>query len=587
MYSILFAGLFALQLQAAEKPAVADAGADRPNVVFILIDDLSHYGITAYGADRISSEQGFFTNVTFRTPRIDSLAADGLRCDYAYVYPLCEPSRVALMSGMNNNRNFIEPKALFESQITFGDVFKRAGYATCIAGKWKQSRGTREFPGKEYIYRFGWDEFYCFDVIGEGRRMIEPWLVLNGTSKTYTGVDPETGRRWFGPDICNRYALDFIDRHKDEPFFLYYPLLLVHDEHTPTPDTVPRSAYDDFDIDLKTEYGHLKGDDRRYFPDMLAYMDKMVGRILDKLAEHGLREKTLVVVMGDNGTKECFSHVLPDGTVFPGGKGDSKENGTHVPLLLSRPGTIPANGVYKGLIDVTDIYPTLCDAAGIQLPNGDTIDGVSFWKQAIGERGTEHRRSFYVWYNANHSCTNTPGVQRYAQTRDFKRYAPDADFPAGRFFDLRTDPFEEAGGNPKEWKYLWRKWHYQGLDIDQLTPEQRAAYDELGEVLAANRYVPVERLQAIKSEIPLRAGQSRELRAKVFPADATRQNVIWMSSDPSIASVDKFGMLTAHREGAVDISVYTWDDAYPVANDKEQSFLKTGIQDRITVAVER
>ena len=129
--------------------------AEQPNVVLILIDDLSHYGVTAYGANRISSIKGAFTNKPFSTPRIDRLAVEGLRCDNAYVYPLCEPTRIALMSGQYNSRNFLRCKAQHASEITFGDVFQRAGYATGIFGKWKQTRGTREIPGKDYIYEFG------------------------------------------------------------------------------------------------------------------------------------------------------------------------------------------------------------------------------------------------------------------------------------------------------------------------------------------------------------------------------------------------------------------------------------------------
>ena len=189
--------------------------AARPNVVLILIDDLNHYGVTAYGANRISEWSGLFTNKTFSTPRIDRLAYEGLRCDNAYAYPLCEPTRIALMSGQYNSRNFLRCKAQHASEITFGDVFQRAGYATGIFGKWKQTRGTKEIHGKDYIFEFGWDEFCCFDVVGEGQRFINPNLVINGKQANYSqrkDLDPATGRRWYGPDICNRYALDFIDR---------------------------------------------------------------------------------------------------------------------------------------------------------------------------------------------------------------------------------------------------------------------------------------------------------------------------------------------------------------------------------------
>ena len=160
--------------------------AARPNVVLILIDDLNHYGVTAYGANRISEWSGLFTNKTFSTPRIDRLAYEGLRCDNAYAYPLCEPTRIALMSGQYNSRNFLRCKAQHASEITFGDVFQRAGYATGIFGKWKQTRGTKEIHGKDYIFEFGWDEFCCFDVVGEGQRFINPNLVINGKQANYS-----------------------------------------------------------------------------------------------------------------------------------------------------------------------------------------------------------------------------------------------------------------------------------------------------------------------------------------------------------------------------------------------------------------
>lgn len=580
-YWITGLGLVAGSAQAVAKPVAADL--NKPNVVFVLIDDLSHYGVTAYGADRITSNQGIFTNELFATPRIDTLARDGMRCEYAYAYSLCEPTRVALMTGMNNNRNFIQAKSLYESQITFGDLFQKAGYVTGITGKWKQSRGTKEVPGKDYIYQFGWDELLCFDVIGEGRRMIEPWMVENGTPRSFTGIDPVTGRRYYGPDLINRFALEFIEKNKEQPFFLYYSMVLVHDEHTPTPDTRPKELFDEFDIEKKAEFGPMKGDERIYFPDMLNYMDKMVGKVLDKLDELGLSENTLLVVMGDNGTKECFSHVLPDGSVYPGGKGSTAENGNRVPLLLRWPGQIPAGQVYRGMVNLTDIYPTLFEAAGIPVPNSDKIDGKSFWPQATGKSADIHRETIYTWYNANQPSTDLSGLLEYAHTKEFKRYAPHKGFPQGRFFDLRTDPLEQAG-KPVV-KFSWDRWHYSGLDVAKLTPEQQAAYAALGKVLDANRYVPVEGLEIIKSEIPVRVGDSRTLECRVVPAHATRQNVIWESSDLSVASVDKFSTVTAHKPGRVTVTAYSWDDAYPVASNAARSFSKEGIRASVSLDV--
>ena len=464
----------------------------RPNVVFILIDDLSHYGVSSYGATHLNSTQvdtngdPFFETTPVATPQIDRLADEGLLAGNAFAYAICEPTRVALMSGMNNNRNYIQTKALHESQITFGDIFKKAGYATGIAGKWKQSRGTAAIPGKDYVDQFGWDDVYCFDVVGEGSRHIDPNFVINGVvtyfKKQNGGIDPVTGRRWYGPDLINRFALNFIEAHQDEPFFLYYSMLLVHDEHTPTPDTEPHSIFDNWEAGYApqpavNEYGSFKGDDRRYFPDMVAYMDKMIGNIIDKLDDLNLRENTLIVLMGDNGTKSAYSYTLSDGTEFIGGKGECRANGLQVPLLLSQPGTIAPGIEYNGLINLTDIFPTICDAAGLEIPNADDLDGISFWPQAIGNTATAHRDHIYTWYNANKPMTDTTKLVQYAQEIDFKRYAPDENdppnFPQGRFFDLRTDPLEL----------------YSGLDLTTLAVEEQAAYDRLGIVLANNTEV--------------------------------------------------------------------------------------------------
>ncbi len=559
--------------------------ASQPNVVLVLIDDLSHYGVTAYGANKIGSMEDAFEPILVETPNIDRVGVEGVRCDHAYVYPICEPTRIALMSGKTNMRNFLKPKAQHQSDITFGDLFKRAGYATCMVGKWKQSRGTDEISAKEYIYEFGWDEFRCFDVTGEGRRMIEPTVVENGVLKTYRGLDPVSGRRYYGPDLFNRYALDFITRHKDQPFFLYYPMVLVHDEHTPTPDTRPKALFDDFDVKKRIGNQRMLGDERAYFPDMLAYTDKMVGQVVDHLEKLGLAENTLVIVMGDNGTKECFYHQLPDGSIVRGDKGSNKEGGLHVPLLVSYPQGIPAGQVYDGLVHVTDILPTLCEAVGIELVDPASIDGISFWDQLTGRNTAEHREHIYAWYNANSPVTDQSAKLEYAFTKSFKRYAPSTLYPQGRFFDLRTDRFEKMG-TKKKYPRLWNKWHHAGLDVSQLCEEQRAAYEKLGSVLEKEQYVPLTSLMIEPCLDALKVGESRIMQVTHEPERASRRGVVWQSSDPSVMKVDKFGCVTGVAAGRATLSVFSWEDAQPLADSMSGPFSRTGIQDQLEIRVE-
>ncbi|MBB6429809.1 sulfatase-like hydrolase/transferase [Algisphaera agarilytica] len=591
----LFVSCFVIALTADRAVAAEPGQTDRPNIVYILIDDLSWFTMTSYGATAVTSGQQHFKDVPLSMPHIDALASGGVMCEQAYVYPICEPTRVAILSGMHNGRNFIAPKALHESQITISDVFKRAGYATGMFGKWKQTRGTKEISAADYIFRFGWDEYLCFDVANKApgwSRFLDPTLYHNGEVLHFTkdDKDPVTGRRVYGPDVCNRALLKFIDDHKDQPFFVYYPMILVHDEHTPTPDTVPASAYDNFDIKGDFKHGAMKGDARQYFPDMLAYMDKLIGKVVEKLEEHDLRENTLIVIMGDNGTKAVFEATQPDGSKIAGGKGHSRFTGEHVGLIFNQPGTVPAGGAgqartFSGLVDATDIYPTFLEACGIDIPNPDRIDGISVWPQVIGRANGAGRQAIFKWYNGNRKITDLEKKIEFAHTADFKRYAPHHDFPNGRFFDLRDNPWEEQG--KKGPKIGWQNFFYHGLDVNQLTPEQQAAYDMLGETLDEKAYVPVKSLKIAAPSQAVSRGQTIDLTCAVIPANATRNNVIWESSNPKIASIDKFGTVTGHKTGSVTITVYSWDDANPVANPNMTEFLRDGVKDTVKIEVRR
>ena len=564
-------------------------GSRKPNVVFILIDDISHYGVSAYGAKQLNSTEGFFESVPVATPEIDRLANEGVLAKNAFAYAICEPTRVALMTGMNNQRNFVQAKALHESHITFGDLFKRAGYTTGIAGKWKQSRGSSTIPGDAYVDQFGWDHIHCFDLLYEGPRHIDPNFVINGKINWYKGLNPETKRRYYGPELVNRFVLDFIETHQDEAFFLYYPMLLVHDEHTPTPDTQPNVHYDNFEVMTHTgvkpdnSFGAFRGDDRRFYPDMVAYMDKMIGNVTDQLDRLGLREKTLIVVMGDNGSKAAFSYTLEDGSQFIGAKGQCKINGLQVPLILSYPRSIEAGSTYDGLINITDLLPTLCELAGIKIPYNEEIDGISFWPQVTGKHSKAHRENLYTWYNANRAMADQSKLITYAQEIGFKRYGPDANYPEGRFFDLRTDPFEREGA--QKVKFDWNNWHHSGLDISKLTELQRAAYNRLGEVLIKNAYRPVSAVKIVAPTSRLKINESIALQKLISPQNASMRSVIWESSDPTVAMVDKFGNVTARQTGKVTISLYSWDDERPVAGGKSASLSRNGISDQITLTV--
>ncbi len=549
-----------------------------PNVVFFLVDDISYFAVSCYGAKEISVDgQREFESI--KTPNIDRVAEQGVICNHAYACPLSEATRVALMTGMNNGRNFVQCKALHDSQITFGDVFQRNGYETGMYGKWKQSRGTAEIPGKEYLSAFGWDDYCCFDVVDEVQRYINPYLVTNDEIESYLGrddLDPMTGRRWYGPDIFNRHALAFLNKNYDKPFFLYYPLALIHDEHRPTPDTQP---YDEFDTMPET----TKYNKREYMPDMIRYADKMIGRIVDRIDELGIRENTLIVIMGDNGNSERTTLIMENGDVHIGGKGGTDYQGEQVPLILSLPGSIAQGAHYDAMIDLTDIYPTIMEAANMVVPNANDIDGKSFYGQITGRESEPHRDYVYKWYNANKSMDDHERLMRYAHDANYKYYTGDNRHPEGRFFDLTTDRAEEAGG--KAFPLEFQHFTYYGLDLDKLTPEQQKAMKELEAVTAANEYKAVESIAITDAPKSIGMSECITLGHQIIPQDATVNNVIWESSDPSIAKVNKFGDIIPISEGDVTITLYSWDDARPVAAGPKSLLNRSGMKSSVDITI--
>jgi arylsulfatase A len=386
-----------------------EKSARRPNIVLILADDL---GYECIGADGCTS---------YKTPALDGLAAHGVRFDQCHVQPLCTPTRTQVMTGIYNVRNYTDFGELAAKNVTFGNLLKDAGYATCMAGKWQLGTDVA-LPKK-----FGFDEHCLWQHTraGAGKtasRYLNPGLEINGVPKDYT-------HREYGPDIISDYALDFIQRKKDQPFFLYYTLMLTHAPFQPTPDSADYSA--------KPPQGKAAMQTRpdgiiQHFADMVAYTDKLVGKLLAKLSELKLREHTLVLFLGDNGTQHGVLTMMGE-RKFIGGKGAPTDAGMHVPLIVSWPGRTPVGKVSHDLVDSTDLLPTVCEAAGVTVPAELKIDGRSFLPQIRGEQG-QPRDWYYCWY----APQKTQGIiAEFAATRDFKLSR------TGDFFDLNKDSEEK------------------------------------------------------------------------------------------------------------------------------------------------
>jgi len=373
----------------------------RPNIVLVMADDMGYECVGANGGE------------SYETPRLDQLAADGMRFEHCHSQPICTPTRVQIMTGIYNNRNYVRFGVLDKTQKTFGNLFKAAGYKTCIVGKWQLDGGI------DAPHHFGFDEYCLWQLNRRPGRYSNPGLEINGKQ-----VDYRDGE--YGPDIVSDYLCDFIQRNKDEEFFAWYPMILPHYPFVPTPDST------DYD---RTVVGEKGIGQAKYFKDMVEYVDKIVGKVVDCVEENGLSKNTLVIFTGDNGTHPKITSMLR-GKSYPGGKGSTTDNGTHVPMIAHWPGTIPAGSVTNNLVDFTDVLPTVAAVAGLSKQHSEwKLDGHSFRPTLQSASAVPHRDTIYCWY---HRDGVREKAKQLARTQHFKLYAD------GTYFDTRNDLLEQS-----------------------------------------------------------------------------------------------------------------------------------------------
>jgi arylsulfatase A len=366
----------------------AAAQSSRPNIIFILADD---YGLSDMG----NSYGGIYS-----TPNLDGLAATGTRFDCCFGEPECAPSRAALMTGQYPFRNGCvdQPTAKFVSPTEDGcvaQVMKKAGYKTGIAGKWHQlTKLSTPAEGAAW----GFDEFLVWP--GRENRYHDAVLNRNGVLETVP----------YGPDSLNDFAIDFIRKHKSEPFFFYYPMVSIHILLEPTPDN-PTAT------------------DKELYPDNIKYMDKLIGKLIAELEAQGIRDNTLIVFAGDNGSAKLGTTY---GRTIDGKKHSILEGGSRVPLIANWPGKTPIS-VKKDLIDFTDFLPTFAELGGAALPTDKVFDGHSFAPQIKGLAGTP-REWVYIEY------VTDPGYapQRYARDPLWKLMG------TGELYEMSDAPYAQT-----------------------------------------------------------------------------------------------------------------------------------------------
>ncbi|NQZ59852.1 MAG: sulfatase-like hydrolase/transferase, partial [Lentisphaeraceae bacterium] len=405
----------------------AREASDKPNIIFILIDDLGKEWLSCYGGDDI------------KTPQIDKLAEQGVKFNNAYSMPQCTPSRACFLTGQYPFRNgwvnhWDSPRwgvGYFDWNLnpSIARTMQSAGYKTAVAGKW-QLNDFRLQP--DALPKHGFDDF-CMWTGCEGskdkkhmkvstQRYWEPYIFTKEGSKTHKGK--------FGPDIYNDFVLDFIDKNQQKPFFIYYPMALTHGPLVHTPH----------EMNVTSKLDKHKA--------MVRYTDYLLGKIMKKVDDLGIRKNTIIVWTCDNGTSARITNSR-QGRSVRGGKTQTTENGVNTPFIVSCPGLVPQNKESNALVDFTDMHKTFAAFAGAQLDSKYTYDGYSQKEVFLGEK-KDSRRPWIMAMGANPAKLTEKGVENVYFFRDrvirekrYKLFVSGAG-KAKKLVDVIKDPDEKT-----------------------------------------------------------------------------------------------------------------------------------------------
>ena len=380
-------------------PAVA---ADRPNVVILFTDDQGTLDANCYGSTDLV------------TPNIDRLAATGVRFTQAYAHTVCCPSRAALLTGRHPQRGGVNhwtqgdmnaPKGINMalSEVTLAEVFRQNGYRTALFDKWHLGAHQDHGPKRQ-----GFDEFFG---IRDGfiDNYNHYFLHGSGFHDLYEGTNRVDMPGGYFPMLMTRRALRFIDENRRRPFFLYVPFNLPH---------YPEQALKEHG----EPYLDVKDPARRSYGAAITTTDFLIGQILSRIENHGLRENTVVIFMSDNGHSEEVNNRIrvenhksgyPKGHFYGasgggntgrwiGQKGTFLEGGIRVPAIISQPGRLPQGIVRDQIVTAMDWFPTLLELCDLR-HDGPALDGHSLLPvihsaEAVSGHGNRlHFQWFVQW----------------------------------------------------------------------------------------------------------------------------------------------------------------------------------------------
>lgn len=445
MYKILFSIAFLLLMLANTKAQKAKGKHDiRPNIIFILADDLGYGDIGIQGQKLI------------KTPNIDRLAQQGLRFTQFYAgTSVCAPSRSSLLSGQHTGHTYIrgnkgvDPEGqepIADSVLTVAEILQQAGYQTGAFGKWGLGPVASEGdPNKQ-----GFDTFFGYNCQSLAHRYYPNHLWDNGKKIILEANQNLTQNKQYAPDIIQQKALDFIkDRDKNKPFFLFLPYILPHAELIVPEDSIfqfykgkfAEKPYKGNDYSTNTNTGGYASQAYPHaaFAAMVTRLDLYVGQVLAQLKQEGLDENTLVIFSSDNGPhKEGGADPMffNSGGGFRGVKRDLYEGGIREPFIARWTKVIKANSQTNHIGAFWDILPTFAELAHAKQPKN--IDGISFLPVLKGKNGQKQHEYLYWEFHEN------GGVQAIRQGNWKAVRLNAASNPKGaiELYDLSKDPQE-------------------------------------------------------------------------------------------------------------------------------------------------
>jgi len=368
--------------------------AKKPNIIYILADDLGHAELGCYGQKKI------------KTPNLDKMAAQGLRFTQHYAgNAVCAPSRCVLMTGLHSGhaqiRNNSEMKPdgqqpIAKDTTTIARLLQMAGYVTGMIGKW--GLGMHDSTGDPQ--KQGFDHFFGYYCQRHAHNHYPTFLWRNAEKVPLDGNPGKATGKQYSHDLFEKEALDFIKKNKDKSFFLYLPFIISHVALQVPDDSLAeyKGLWDDPPYKGGKGY-QLHDHPRAAYAAMVTRLDRTVGRILDLLRELGIDDDTIVIFSSDNGP--THEGVGGSDSVFflsagrlRGFKGSLFEGGVRVPMLVRWPGRTMPGRTTDLISGFQDVLPTLCDVAGTKAPKD--IDGISMLPTILG-KGDQKKHDFLYW----------------------------------------------------------------------------------------------------------------------------------------------------------------------------------------------